>query len=232
LTVTLPLGIRAGEQYTITVRQFTEASAVMSPPPTIQVPAAVSRRATRPNRRDVAVAAAPAAVVEVRHTWRRVTGAFQFGFQIKPKEVILLNEERLLATLRWITLNMPTEKRWYPVLLRYIAYVTERVRLLGGNPTQILPSPTGWVPGLPEPEPERYRRLEEEEEGFTGKIAGLTYDHFGYFEGLVLETESGHYHRFFSREHAVRELAQRAKEERSRVRIEGEDRHIRRIVVL
>lgn len=226
LTVTLPPGIRKGEQYEITVRQLTNATLTVAPPPP---PVIQARPGHRAGARRTAVA--PVAAVAVQRSWRRVAGAFQFVINIKTKEAILLNEERLLATLRWMALSMPTTKRWYPVLLRYIDYVAGRVQGFGGDPTQILPSPTGWVPGLPEPQPQPpYDHGDDE---FIGKIDAIIYDHFGDFEGFLLETESGHHHRIASREHAVREIARQAQRERDNVRVlaRRHDHRLRRITV-
>jgi hypothetical protein len=146
LTVNLPPGIRKGDQYQITVRQLTDAALTIKQPPSPS-PREVDARAGQRDHSKLAPSAKAAADVAIRRTWRRVAGAFQFVINIKTKGAILLNEERLLATLRWMVLQMPTTKRWYPVLQRYIDYVAGRVQGFGGNPGQILPSPTGWVPG-------------------------------------------------------------------------------------
>jgi hypothetical protein len=223
LTVTLPPGIRRGSQYQITVRQLTDAALKISP-------------YAQPNPTRIAADASPVAVVvEGRHIWRAVAGAFQFVINIKTKEAILLNEERLLATLRWMLLNMPTGKRWYPVMQRYIDVVAGRVQGFGGNPGQILPSPVGWVPGLPQPsKPSKPCDEDKGCEEYTGKIDGLIYDHFGDFEGFVMETESGVFHRICSRERAVRELALQAKIDRCRVKVIVARHHwiLRELVIL
>jgi hypothetical protein len=131
LCVDLPPGIRKGETY-IAVRQLTDATATLRPPPPpIQI-AAVRDQATR-------------ATKLTRIAWREVLGGFQFAIAISTKEQLLLPEERLLAVLRWIAQEMPQRKRWYPVLLRYIDDVAGRVLGFGGDPTKILPSPTGQV---------------------------------------------------------------------------------------
>ena len=237
LTVTLPPGARSGDQYTITVRQMGAASLTFAPPPPPPPPPQVAQSRAAKRGSVKRPRAAPAESPPFERTWRRVSGAFQFVINIKHKEDILLSEERLLATLRWIVLSMPTTKRWYPVLLRYIDYVAGRVQGFGGNPGQILPSPTGWVPGfpkhLPSPQPPPYHHDHDIEE-FTGKIQGLIYDHFGDFEGFVLETETGAHHRVFSRERAVRELARHAQIERCRVQvlIERHHRRLRQVIVL
>jgi hypothetical protein len=90
-------------------------------------------------------------------------------------------------------LQTPPQKRWYPVLLRYIADIAGRVLGFGGDPDTIQPSPVGDVPGLKRPPPPTVREV-------TGKIETIIYDHFGDFEGFVLETQSGGHHHFYSRE--------------------------------
>jgi hypothetical protein len=139
--------------------------------------------------------------------------------------------------MRSIALHMPTKKRWYPVLQRYIDYIAGRVRGFGGNPAKILPSPTGWVPGLPKPSShpkDHPHHHHAEDDEFVGKVQGLMYDHFGDFVGFVMETEAGIHHELFSREHAVRELAQHARIDRSliKVTVERHHRQIRRLIVL
>lgn len=237
LTVNLPPGIRKGDQYQITVRQLTDASFTSKEPqPAPPVPQIAEASAGRGHRAKLAPATGAEASVAIPRTWRRVAGAFQFVINIKTKGAILLNEERLLATLRWMSLQMPATKRWYPVLQRYIDYVAGRVQGFGGNPGQILPSPTGWVPGLPEPSPQPgpHHHHEHDCDEFCGKIDALIFDHFGDFEGFVIETEASIHHKVFSREHAVRELAEQARTERSRVKVivERHHRHLRQLEVL
>ncbi len=152
--------------------------------------------------------------------WRRVLGAFQFTISIKTKEELLLPEERLLAVARWMLLVMPPHKRWHPVLERYIDQLAGRVRGFGGNPAGISPSPTGQVP-VPRPHP----RPPDQRAEVTGKIDGIVYDHFGDFEGFVLETESGHQRRFESRERAILKLVHRAWAQRTRVTVVEQPRH-------
>jgi hypothetical protein len=68
----------------------------------------------------------------------------------------------------------------------------------------------------------KHRRHEEckreERRTFTGKIAGLIFDHFGDFEGFLLETQRGE-HRFFSREQEIEELAERVWRDRLRITV-------------
>jgi hypothetical protein len=94
---------------------------------------------------------------------------------------------------------------------RYLAQVADRVTFMGGNPSQIPPTGTGiWH--LPPP-PKHH------EEDFTGKVETLIYDRFGDFEAFTLETMSGTFHRFDSREPRISELARLAWEARARIRV-------------
>ncbi len=100
--------------------------------------------------------------------------------------------------------------------------------VFGGDPTQILPSPTGDGKRKPPCYEEPERRL-----AFTGKINGLIFDRFGDFEGFLLATEDGE-RKFFSREKEVEELAERAWRERLRLTVwfEGDKPHRPLTIVL
>jgi hypothetical protein len=167
--------------------------------------------------------------------WRRVLGAFQLTVPVKPKASLLATEERTLALLRWVAQGIPFNSRWYPVWLRYLDVIAARVRSFGGDPSQILPSPTGTVdrlrpgPGRGPGRPGRDECMEH-----TGKIGGLVYDRFGDFEGFVLRTEHGS-QRFHSREEDIELLVREAWRESLRLRVwsePGEPRHVSSIVIL
>jgi hypothetical protein len=148
--------------------------------------------------------------------WRRVTGTFQVNIPVETKQILLGPEARLLSVLRWIARRIPHHDRWYPVFHRYLEQTAGRVSALGGDPTQILPSPSGDGRKPPEPKPEPEERLH-----FTGKIAGLVFDRFGDFEGFLLDTEDGE-RSFHSREREIKELAERAWHERLRITVWAE----------
>ena len=59
----------------------------------------------------------------------------------------------------------------------------------------------------------------------SGKIAGLVFDHFGDFEGFILETDDAERIHFFSREKHVREVAERAWADRLRVTVMSEEKN-------
>jgi hypothetical protein len=211
LTVDLPQGVRKGDEYTIDVRQVTRASGlVVPPPPPPQI------QAQELGRR-------PAVVQPEQIAWRRVEGSFRFALVISTKEQLLLSEERLLAVLRWMQSRTPRTRRWYPVLHRYIETVAGRVEGFGGNPATIKPSPTGqvpgWPPGEPGPAPQQECRRAER---VTGKVECIIYDHFGDFEGFIVEDRTGHHHRYRSREKPLLAVVERAWLERQRVTVISE----------
>ena len=168
-----------------------------------------------------------------------MVGAFQLAVRVDTKQGLLLKEERLLATLRWLALKMPTEKRWYPVLARYIEYVG-RVQGFGGDPTGIIPSPTGHVPGLPEPHGGHHHRHPHPDphhhhgDELVGKVHTIWFDHFGDFEGFTLETEKAHERFLASRERPVRDMVEMAQRDRRRIKVivERDGRHILSIAIL
>jgi hypothetical protein len=193
--------VTVGQVYKISVRQLTNASATPPPPPpAITVPA-------------ITTPGTPTATGEI--DWRRVLGAFQLTIPVKVKNNdLLVTEERELSVLKWIAESIPPTNRWYPVFQRYLGQIGGRVKVFGGDPTKILPSPTGQVGHK-----HHHRHHEREKRmAFTGKIAGLIFDRFGDFDGFLLDTEECE-REFFSREKDIEKLAERAWRERLRVTV-------------
>jgi len=200
LTVDVPASVTQGQSFRVVTRQITNASErIVGQPPPRQIPA--RRRQTQ------------AAAVADEIAWRRVLGSFQLSIPVQTKASLLVPEERLLSVMRWIFKGIPHHNRWHPVIRRYIDIIAGRVISLGGDPTQILPTPSGnGGPHLAPPTPGEHLH-------FTGKISGLIFDHFGDFEGFILETMHGEEHRFQSREKDVAILAERAWRERLRITV-------------
>ena len=149
-------------------------------------------------------------------SWRQVLGAFQLTIPVGEKALLLPREERDLSVLRWIGQTVPQTSRWNLVFQRYIDEIAGRVKAFGGDPDCVLPSPTGDA-RCPD-------SGDKGEASYTGKISGLIFDHFGDFEGFLLETEHGE-HKFSSRERNVEELAGRAWRRRFRVTVVTEPKH-------
>ncbi len=201
ITIDLPLGIRKGQKFHVSVRQLSRVGNVID---------------QRTEVGDHAHSASSSATGKL--DWRYVLGAFQIDIPVKTKDTMLVDEERLLALLRWILLTIPTHDRWYPVFHKYVEAIAGRVAGLGGDPEKVPPSPT-WTPKpLPHPHP---GHGDEGKLHATGKIAGLVFDHFGDFEGFVLETEEGD-RRYGSREREIKQLAERAWAERLRITVISE----------
>lgn len=111
--------------------------------------------------------------------WRYVTGTFQVKIPVTTPDVMLRPEEDTLAVMKWRLQVMVPNNRWYPVLQRYLSYLTARVKGLGGDPDAIPPSPSG---APHEGAGVGQRDLVE----FTGKVKEIVYDCRGCFEGFVL----------------------------------------------
>jgi hypothetical protein len=209
LSVELTSGLPKGHVYTAVVRQVTNAFGWTGSqkPPVVQIRSRHKASAsTHGDRR----------LIE----WRRVIGAFQLTIPVKHRSDLLLTEERQLSVLRWIGESIPYHSRWYPVFQRYLQKLGGRVKSFGGDPSKILPSPTGQGTGKPGQGGHHPGHGYEHEHGrpFTGKIEGLIFDRFGDFEGFLLDTEDGD-RKFLSREKDVAELAERAWRERLRITV-------------
>jgi len=206
LSIDLASDLRRGQAFNVVVRQITNA-----------FPLLLKRSGLETGGEDnpPAVAASAAASSSHRPTpWRKVLGAFQLTMPVHAKETLLVKEERILSVMRWIAEGIPSDNRWHAVFQRYLQEIAGRVIVFGGDPGQILPSPTGDGRKPPYPPP-------ADEGDFTGKISGLIFDHFGDFAGFVLETERGE-HKFHSREKEMEELAERAWRERLRITVHAD----------
>lgn len=110
--------------------------------------------------------------------WRYVIGTFQVRIPVATADKILPSEETTLAIMKWRLQQMPPTNRWYPVLLRYIGYISARVDGLGGNADEVPPSLTGIPPVL---------APGHGQHEFTGKICEVLFDCHGDFDGFVLD---------------------------------------------
>jgi len=149
---------------------------------------------------------------------RRVLGTFQISVSGRRRYEVLFGLERLFAVMLWIAEAIPQDNRWFPVFQRYLGLIGGQISRLGGKPSHIKPSPDGSAPGLPTPNPKPHPLFGQAQEIF-GKIEAIVYDHFGDFEGFILETETEEHRRFASREPAMLEVVRRAWVERTRVAV-------------
>jgi hypothetical protein len=201
-TVNLPYGaggVKAGQNFTITVRRLSTRR-VPAPPPPPPPPPPIQGR---PQRRTPAGASAAAAEAVARPTkvtrnWRYIVGTFAVRIPVTTASTMLSLEENTLAIMKWRLDQMAPDNRWYPVLLRYINLIAARLNALGGSASSVEPSPYGV---LPSQVVAKEKRLEH-----TGKVAGLIYDRFGDFGGFCLLTECGEERQYRSRESEIEAL--------------------------
>lgn len=176
--------------------------------------------------------------------WRQTIGAFQLGIPVSVKADMLLYHLRLLSVLRWRADTLRPKNRWYASFMHYVELLAEKVRALGGDPYSVPPTPDGIIPQLPgkdEDDDDGAECHDQDAEcdvggdhgghghGITGKVHSLIYDHFGDFEGFLIETNDGSHHRLLSRETAIRDLASRAWIERNVVTALTVSAHSRRV---
>ena len=205
LTVDLPAGVVAGQEFTVVVRRVT----------TVQPPIIVATAHDEEAASDV----------PLQRKWRSVTGAFQVTIPVATADSLLRPEEDTLAIMKWRLEQTPVTDRWYPVLQRYIDYIAGRVAGLGGNPSDIPASPDG----APLPQPGRdthtgvvtgvYFDCHGDFTGFTITGCGCGYERS---------------HTFETREPALRDLALRAGRERLTLRVTscpGHSHHIEHVDV-
>jgi hypothetical protein len=207
LSLDLPAHVRPGQTFNLVVRQVTNAfSALKRPLRGMEVDP--EKETPKDRKKEAAAISRP-------HQWRRVHGAFQLTMPVQAdKKRLLLNEERLLSVMKWIGGVIPAQSRWSPVFERYLKELGGRVSTFGGDPDRILPSPTGGGKKPP-------HGGEGRGGNFTGKICGLIFDHFGDFDGFILETTDGE-REFSSRDREIEDLAERAWRERLRITVHAE----------
>jgi hypothetical protein len=190
-TVDLPRGIVRGQEFNVIVRRIA------------------SRRMPVLNVKGNAWATD----AKIMTNWRYIVGTFLVKIPVMTTGALLEPEENTLAIMKWRLEKMSPANRWYPVLERYISYISAMVDCLGGHSKSIGPS-LGGVTGVIGSG--RCEYVEHE-----GKVAGLVFDHFGDFEGFLLDTREGE-RQFFSREKAMEELVERAWRERLRICVKSE----------
>jgi hypothetical protein len=142
--------------------------------------------------------------------WRYVSGSFLARLAVQRESTILPADENLLAILTWRLTLIGAGNRWYPVLLRYISYLSARIVGMGGDPSKIPSSPNGYQ--LPSGKGHG-------EHSHTGKVIRVRYDRFGDFEGFTLLSKDGREHSFRGRERQVEELVRRAWIERTLISV-------------
>jgi hypothetical protein len=206
-TVDLPKGIKKGQEFNILVRRL--ATRQVQNVVIQEVPEAAARSAAAP----------PTAAT----SWRYVTGAFQVKIPVQTAATLLGPEENTLAIMKARLQTMSPQYRWYPVVERYIEYISGLVNAIGGDAANVPPSLNGLpLKGKGGKCPTHgHEGDHHHEDGYRGKISSLIFDRWGDFEGFKLDTGDC-VHTFFSRELGVKKLCERAWQERLLVTVLAE----------
>ena len=151
MTIELPPSVRYGNEFDVLVRRI--ATKQVSNDPVTQLDAELQvhgQYSGRPARRGRRAATTPVrtseAVRESPLMWRYVTGSFLVKIPVQEESTILPGDENLLAILKWRLGLIGPGNRWYPVLLRYISYLSGRIDGMGGNASAVPASPEGYQP--------------------------------------------------------------------------------------
>ncbi len=204
LTVDLPQTVRTGQEFNITVRRISTRRMKQEPTPPPPPPIQLTNQAEQ----DTLTGLKARVDIKAMRNWRYVVGTFQVKIPVTTGEVMLRPELDTLAIMKWKLQHTAPNNRWYPVLTRYIEYIIDRIKGLGGDPDSIPPSPRG----APIPDPEKHG-----EQGhihtYCGKVREVIFDCFGQLAGFVLE-DCETLHTIPVHERAIGELALRALKER------------------
>ncbi|HEU5415633.1 MAG TPA: hypothetical protein VFW31_17840, partial [Candidatus Angelobacter sp.] len=81
--------------------------------------------------------------VAVARRARKMLGAFQFNIPVQPDPEILPKASRNFSILSYIHQSIPPANRWHSIFVRWLDGIAKKIVGLGGDPSKILPSPTG-----------------------------------------------------------------------------------------
>jgi hypothetical protein len=184
-----PSQVSTGQTFEILVRRLSSMSFTPEPPPqaprrtthTMPAHGAVKPAEAGERKEQATIHATQDEVVRALapyapFSWRYNVGSFSVKIPVTTGDQILPSEENTFAIMSWRLQQMAPANRWYPVLQRYISYISDRISGLGGDPSTIPPSPTGAPV-----------KVQSRERCYTGKVCEVVYDCHGDFEAFVLD---------------------------------------------
>jgi hypothetical protein len=189
LTIDLPTSVVTGQEFNVVVRRVTTRRNTR----TLERFKAPSVNAST-DLPDGAPGQAPpvdfdrpmlASRKQVRN-WRYVTGAFQIRIPVGSPSTLIAPERNTLAIMKWRLQKMSPANRWYPVLQRYILYLSARLTELGGTPELVPPSPLGYWEAPTGGRDGEGKGGEQDILIHHGKITEVIFDCRGRMEGFVL----------------------------------------------
>jgi hypothetical protein len=186
ITVEVPLGVRAGQQFEVVVRRVASrlSKRVRQEP----VPQLNSAPVLKPDKKTKPPVKGDGEVGASRgdiYRWRYVVGSFVVRIPVTTGEHMLIPEQMTLATMKFKYANLPLGSRWAPVLERYIKYSSERLDAIGGNAASV-PASLTWKPTFTGEEGGGSGGHGHERQ-VCGKVVEVLFDCHGHFEGFVLD---------------------------------------------
>ena len=148
VTIQLPQGVVQGQEFLITMRRIATrfvktirapqiartAKSSDSVQSFVQIPGTLS---TSPDQRRGPPITAT--------NWRYTAGMFAVKIPVTNGRRMLPIDRDNQAITAWRLNQMSTSDRWYPVMQRYLSYLTRRIHGLGGGKLPVVPSPIGAV---------------------------------------------------------------------------------------
>ena len=146
LTLDLPTTVVIGQEFNVVVRRISTRQYI--PGPEIKLRTVPASSAIGTGEKLVALRKPEAEAIKVAvppqpRSWRYVVGTFQIKIPVSSGDAMLYAEENTLSIMRWRLEQMAPSDRWHPVLERYISYIAARVDGLGGDSSEVVPSPNG-----------------------------------------------------------------------------------------
>jgi hypothetical protein len=197
ITIDLPSGVQGGQLLDVTIKRLSTRIGKEDPPPPVvpKTAAATIEADGTPIKVLLKIAAAapgqsnppviPQTTIQKRRQWRYVV-----RIPVTTADQILPTELTTLAIMKWRLEQMSITDRWYPVLVRYIQYISGRISGLGGDPNGVPPSLTYIPPVRPgkPPKPKHHHHHHHlKEHKVSGRIDEAIFDCQGDFQGFVLE---------------------------------------------
>ena len=171
-TIDLPLTVVTKQVFNVVVTRIsTRSLSVRGPPPPV-----ITIQSQRRHPKTAAAATAPLSTV------KSAVGSFRVNIPVATEAELLPAELDKLAIFKARLAGLLPADRWYPVLERYVGYISGRVDGLGGSGTAAsIPPSFGGAPPLPG------GGGGVDEICCTGHVTGLFFDgSSGDFEGFLI----------------------------------------------
>ncbi|MCJ1274921.1 hypothetical protein MMC21_002719 [Puttea exsequens] len=140
VTLQLPPGITQGQTFVLSIRRIATRTVTSVRPPSITIKrdsTSLSQQEDQEPFRTRPIAAA---------NWRYTAGIFAIKIPVTNGSQMLPVDRDNQAITAWRLNQMRTSDRWYPVMQRYLSYLTRRIEGLGAGHLPVVPSPVGAGP--------------------------------------------------------------------------------------